>query len=287
MRNLSPHTQTSYVQQVSRFARHFGRSPDTLGPEEIRAYQLHLTNDRKLAPGSICIAVSALRFLYTVTLKTVWPVGAVIPAPKQPQTLPVVLSPEEVVQFLACVKHPKHRTILTTCYAAGLRISEAVRLTAPASTSTASGMRVISPTSPAPTLNSTGRLSHRLLAQGGQPLPECVVFADAGRLSLYGRGAERLHEELAPVTARWIEPSGRSAPLQAYARAAEARTLELLERSLGGGGSEPGEVIGEKQLRRLQRQSRVEQARRLSGEVFLDHPLHGDAGVDDVTVHVA
>ena len=113
------------------------------------------------------------------------------------------------------------------------------------------------------------------------------MFADAGRLSLYGRGAERLHEELAPVTARWIEPSGRSAPLQAYARAAEARTLELLERSLGGGGSERGEVIGEKQLRRLQRQSRVEQARRLSGEVFLDHPLHGDAGVDDVTVHVA
>ena len=52
------------------------------------------------------------------------------------------------------------------------------------------------------------------------------MFADAGRLSLYGRGAERLHEELAPVTARWIEPSGRSAPLQAYARAAEARTLE-------------------------------------------------------------
>ena len=71
------------------------------------------------------------------------------------------------------------------------------------------------------------------------------MFADAGRLSLYGRGAERLHEELAPVTARWIEPSGRSAPLQAYARAAEARTLELLERSLGGGGSERGEVIGE------------------------------------------
>ena len=52
---------------------------DTQGPEEIRAYQLYLTNDRKLAPSSICIAVSALRFLYTVTLKTVWPVGAVIP----------------------------------------------------------------------------------------------------------------------------------------------------------------------------------------------------------------
>ncbi len=132
VRNLSPHTQTSYVQQVSRFARHFGRSPDALGPEEIRTYQVYLTNERKLAPSSICIAVSALRFLYTVTLQTAWSADAVIPAPKKPQTLPVVLSPEEVVQFLDCVTLPKHRTILTTCYAAGLRISEAVRLTASA-----------------------------------------------------------------------------------------------------------------------------------------------------------
>ena len=53
VRNLSPHTQTSYVQQVSLFARHFGRSPEELGPEDIRAYQVYLTNERKLAPASI------------------------------------------------------------------------------------------------------------------------------------------------------------------------------------------------------------------------------------------
>ena len=76
--------------------------------------------------------VAALRFLYRVTLQKTWPIEAVIPAPKKPQTLPVVLSPAEMVQFLDSVKHPKHRTILTTCYAAGLRISEAVRLTVPA-----------------------------------------------------------------------------------------------------------------------------------------------------------
>lgn len=127
VRNLSPHTQVSYVQQVSRFARHFDRSPETLGPEEIRTYQVYLTNERKLAPGSILIAVAALRFLYRITLKKDWPFDDVIPAPKKPQTLPVVLSPEEVVLFLECIKKPKHRTILTTCYAAGLRISEAVR----------------------------------------------------------------------------------------------------------------------------------------------------------------
>jgi integrase/recombinase XerD len=131
VRNLSPHTQRSYVQQVSQFARHFQRSPEQLGPEEIRTYQVYLTNEKKLAPGSIVIAVSALRFLYTVTLKKDWPVDEVIPAPKVPQTLPVVLGPAEVLQFLTCVASPKHRTILTTCYAAGLRISEAIALTNP------------------------------------------------------------------------------------------------------------------------------------------------------------
>ena len=132
VRNLSPHTQDAYLQQVSRFARHFGQSPAGLGPEEIRAYQVYLTNEKQLAPRSILIAVSALRFLFKVTLKKDWLFDEVIPAPKRPQTLPVVLSPEEIVQFLDSVKKPKHRTILTTCYAAGLRISEAIQLTIPA-----------------------------------------------------------------------------------------------------------------------------------------------------------
>jgi integrase/recombinase XerD len=129
VRNLSPHTQCSYVQQVSRFARHFATSPERLGPDEIRAYQIYLTNDKKLAVGSILIAVAALRFLYTVTLKRDWIIGDIIPAPKKPQRLPIVLSPEEVLQFLSCVRGLKHRAILTTCYAAGLRISETLHLT--------------------------------------------------------------------------------------------------------------------------------------------------------------
>ncbi len=99
-----------------------------MGREDIRAYQVYLTNEKKLAPGSILIAVAALRFLYKVTLKKDWTFEDVIPTPKKPQKLPVVLSPEEVLQFLGCVESPKHRAILTTCYAAGLRISEAVHL---------------------------------------------------------------------------------------------------------------------------------------------------------------
>ena len=131
VRNLAINTQMSYLQQVSQFSRHFHRSPEVLGPEDIRTYQVYLTNEKKLAPSSILTAVAALRFLYKVSLKKDWPFEDVIPAPHKPQKLPVILSPEEVLQFLDCVGNRKHRTILTTCYAAGLRISEAVCLTAP------------------------------------------------------------------------------------------------------------------------------------------------------------
>lgn len=131
IRNLAVNTQESYIQQVSLFARYFQKSPELLGPEQIRAYQVYLTNEKKLSTGSIIIAISALRFLYRVTLKKDWSFADFIPAPKVPKKLPVILSPEEVVQFLDCVRPRKHRAILTTCYAAGLRISEAVALTPP------------------------------------------------------------------------------------------------------------------------------------------------------------
>jgi integrase/recombinase XerD len=128
VRSLSPQTQATYVQQVSLFARHFNRSPQLLGPEEIRSYQVYLTNERKLAPSSINIAISALRFLYRITLHKDWSLTEVIPTPKKPKKLPIVPSPEEVLQFLGSVWNIKHRTILTTCYAAGLRVSEAICL---------------------------------------------------------------------------------------------------------------------------------------------------------------
>src|ERR1700693_2829125 len=132
VRNLSKCTHESYVRQVSLFARHFKKSPELLGPEQIRAYQIYLMNEKKLAPISIMVAISALRFLYGVTLNKDWSFKDILPVPKKPQTLPIVLSPEEVLQFLACVTSRKHRAILTACYVAGLRISEAVALTPPA-----------------------------------------------------------------------------------------------------------------------------------------------------------
>ena len=88
VRNLALNTQTCYVQQLSLFVRHFDKSPEQLGPEDIRAYQVYLTNEKKLAPGSVLIAVAALRFLYKISLKKDWSFEDVIPAPKKPQKLP-------------------------------------------------------------------------------------------------------------------------------------------------------------------------------------------------------
>src|SRR5271166_1959003 len=93
IRNLTPHTQTAYLQYVSQFARHFRKSPELLGPTEIRAFQLHLATDKKLAASSIGVAVAAIRFLYNVTLQRGWNVDDVVPTCRRPQTLPVVMSP--------------------------------------------------------------------------------------------------------------------------------------------------------------------------------------------------
>ena len=128
VRNLSPRTQETYLLQGSLFARHFGKSPALLGPEEIRSYQLYLTNVKKLAPASIQLATAALRFLYKITLHKPWSLPEVLPLPRKPHKLPEVLSPQQVQRFLGSISNLKHRAILTTCYAAGLRISEALRL---------------------------------------------------------------------------------------------------------------------------------------------------------------
>ncbi len=127
IRNLAENTQSAYLQQVAAYSRYFGRSPDQLGPEEIRTYQLYLMAVRALTPSSICVATGALRFLYKVTLKRTWAVEE-IPMPKRPRKLPEILSPEEVMRFLDAIINHKHRAILMTAYAAGLRVSEATHL---------------------------------------------------------------------------------------------------------------------------------------------------------------
>ena len=127
IRNFTANTQAAYLQQIVLLARYYHQSPEALGPQQIQAYQLYLTNERKLAPGSLCTIAAALRFLYHVTLKRDWALDD-IPIPKKPLKLPVILSPEEVEHFLECIGSLKHRTLLTVTYAAGLRVSEATHL---------------------------------------------------------------------------------------------------------------------------------------------------------------
>jgi len=126
VRNYAPRTEKTYVEQVARFARYFGVSPERLGAEEVRQYQLHLVE--KGASWSLFNqAVCALRFLYKVTLGCPWAVEQ-IPFARKPRVLPCVLSVEEVGAVLCALRNAKHRAVLMTIYATGLRVSEVTRL---------------------------------------------------------------------------------------------------------------------------------------------------------------
>ena len=127
IRNYSPRTIECYTQRVAAFAQHFGQSPTELGPEHIRTFQTVLVETKRTSWTLFNQTVCALRFLYGTTLQRP---GAIeqIPFPRQPKRLPVVLSRAEVARFFAAVPNLKHRTVLMTMYAAGLRLSEALGL---------------------------------------------------------------------------------------------------------------------------------------------------------------
>lgn len=128
LRNMSPSTQKIYTQAVANYARYFGQSPDKLGLEDVRRYRLHLV-ERGLKATSINPIVGALRFFYSITLDRK-DIAEDIPFARKEDTLPAVLTPAEVVCLLEAVDSVKMRTALTTIYAAGLRVSEVVALTA-------------------------------------------------------------------------------------------------------------------------------------------------------------
>jgi site-specific recombinase XerD len=119
VRNLSPATQRSYLHAVRKLSRHFGRSPDRLGLEDVRAFQVHLVSAGISWPA-LNQTVCALRFFYGVTLRH-GEIPERIPYAREPRKLPVVLNAEEVVRFLEAVPSLKTRAALTTAYAAGSR----------------------------------------------------------------------------------------------------------------------------------------------------------------------
>jgi integrase/recombinase XerD len=129
IRNYAPTTIRGYILQVAQFAKHFGKSPDQLGAEPIRAYQLFLVKEDRLSQSTYIQVVSALRFLYTQTLNRQVSIER-IPFPRRERKLPIILSREEVKARLEAPRNLRHRALLTTMYAAGPRVSEVAKLQA-------------------------------------------------------------------------------------------------------------------------------------------------------------
>jgi len=127
VRNYSVHTQAAYIGRVAKYAEHFGKCPSLLGPEQIRDYQVFLVREQHASWTLFNQTVCALRFLYRTTLGKGWIIRH-IPYAKTERPLPVVLSPSEVKALIDATDNVKHRSILMTAYAGGLRVSEVAQL---------------------------------------------------------------------------------------------------------------------------------------------------------------
>lgn len=127
LRNLSACTTRAYVGAVERFSKYFQKSPEKLGPEQVREYLLHLIRDKESLPNTVMVNRSGLRFLYVCTLKKNW-FEESVPEPKRRPILPRILSVEEVTRVLDSTLNLKHWTILATLYATALRCSEVQHL---------------------------------------------------------------------------------------------------------------------------------------------------------------
>ena len=127
VRGLSPLTHEAYIRAVVGLTKYYGRAPDTLSAQEVQAYLASLVRERGLAWSTLSVTVHGLRFFYEVTLgrpRTRFS----IPTVKTPATQPEILSRQEVARLMQAVANRKHRALLMTTYAAGLRVSEVVRL---------------------------------------------------------------------------------------------------------------------------------------------------------------
>jgi site-specific recombinase XerD len=126
-RNYSKATACAYVGAIRRFAEFFHRSPERLGPAQIREYQVHMV-ERGLRPRTVMIQMAALRFLFVKVLRRRYSRDD-LPLPRSPKRqIPVVLSCEEVARLIECASNLRHRTILMTLYSTGMRRSELCRL---------------------------------------------------------------------------------------------------------------------------------------------------------------
>ena len=173
LRNRSPKTIAAYVYHVRELARYFKQSPEQLGDDQIHRYLLHLLHHKQASWSSYNQAVAALRFFYRVT----YPSDTVVtrlPYGKRPKRLPAVRSPQQVALFLDTVRDRVIQMVLRTIYATGLRISEALHLTAPQIDSSRMVVRV---------LGKGQKQGHRIKIGG---LGRMANSAFGGKLNLCG-----------------------------------------------------------------------------------------------------
>jgi integrase/recombinase XerD len=126
-RNYSQTTVNTYLKVVADFARYFHRPPDELGKEQIRAYQVHLFQERKLGVRTVGLHTAALRFFFCKTLKRMYPVEEV-PYPRAPRRLPIIRTREEAIRLIDSASNLFHRAMLITMYSTGMRRAELCRL---------------------------------------------------------------------------------------------------------------------------------------------------------------
>jgi len=127
LREFSSGTQENYVRAVRDLALYYGKSPELLEPEDIRAYFLYLKDEKQIARSTSTVILCGLKFFYEVTLQQGWPQLDNL-RPRKIHKQPVILSQEEVYQILAAIRKPKYRVCLSTIYGCGLRISEGTGL---------------------------------------------------------------------------------------------------------------------------------------------------------------
>jgi integrase/recombinase XerD len=126
-RNYAQSTVDTYISAMQEFARYFKQPPDQLGPEHVRQFQLHLIQDRKLAPKTVQVRMAALQFFFARTLKRPWPRHE-FSYPRLPVRLPTILSPEEATRVIDSAANLSHRAMLMTLYSTGMRRAELVHL---------------------------------------------------------------------------------------------------------------------------------------------------------------
>jgi integrase/recombinase XerD len=184
-RKLNPLTQKGHIRSCRRFAAFLKRSPDTATAEDIRRFQLHLAESGM----SICNrnrTMTGLKFLFRVTLRRLDLVAEIYHI-KEPQKIPLVMSPDEAKRLLAMANSLKVCVLLSLGYGCGLRAGEVVRLKASDIDSAQSIIRIV---------QSKGRKDRNVMLS-----PEVL-----GLLRQWWKVRPRRHDAGVPVEQRWLFP---------------------------------------------------------------------------------